>query len=88
MIARKYKQSKKLLSKTTLMTIRNIAKKGSDADLEDFIFDVASYYIAHMKDAEWVDPKDYLKVTGKTWEFECPSCGCRCDLDLASEVDG
>lgn len=82
MLPRQHCKRKNRLSKTTIMAIRNLVKKGSDLDIEDFIYDVAMRYIGEVRDVDFVDPKDYLKVTDKKWVFECPNCGMESELML------
>lgn len=82
MIAKKETKRKNRLSKTTLASIRNIARKGTDAQLEDFIYRIAMNYIAAVRDTDYIDEEDYLKVADTTFECVCPECNAKLTLDL------
>lgn len=87
MIPKKQAKYKQLLSKTTMMSLRNLARKGSDAELEDFIRQVSVNYIAARLNADVVDDEKCLVVDDKTdyeCEITCPECGekVRISLDL------
>lgn len=82
MIARANIRKKRLLSKTTIMALRNIVRKGTDDQIEDFFRRVSDEYIAEVKGADLVDKEEYLKVKGVKFDCECPYCHEKMTLEL------
>lgn len=83
MIARPHSRKKKRLSATTINTFRSLARRGTNQELEDFLLDVCMRYMSEITDADFVDPRDYLKVVDTKFECECPYCNEMIELDLA-----
>lgn len=62
------------LSRVSLTALRNLARHGSDAELERFMLDVNEAYLKASTGKEFIDPTKYLKVKGVRFECECPYC--------------
>ncbi len=86
MISKRTTRNNIKLSKTTMMTLRNLARKGTDMEIQNFIEDVAKEYIAAVRDTDYVDEEDYLKIKDTNFECECPNCGTVLSLDLKELV--
>lgn len=88
MIAKKHKPHKQRLSKTTIMTFRNLARKGSDMDIENFLYDACRLYLKQVTGNDYIDIDNYLEVDKTKYSCTCPECGCEMELflkDLAGE---
>lgn len=73
------------LGKTTIMAFRNLARKGTDQDIENFLYQVTMNYIAAVRDTDYVDEKDYLKISDTEFVCTCPNCGNELTLDLRGD---
>lgn len=82
MIARPVKRERHLLSKTTIASFRNLARRGTDAELEAFLYRVTREYIASVRNTDYIDEENYINVKDVNYDVICPCCGVKLELEF------